>query len=225
MGGRFVLGFGVAITSTAGPAYASEMAHPAYRGVLTGIFNTFWFVGGIPGTFVPFGTSTMAGTKSWRIPIWLQMVFAGIVLFCSPFIPETPRWLIANDRHEEALDTMAKYHGEGSRDSPIVQLEYKEMVEDISVTGSDKRWWDYSELFNSKEQRYRTMLVVSMAFFGQWVGNGPVSYYYPTMLQGAGITDNHQRLLLNGMQNVVSFAGAIFGAFYTDKWGRRPQLL
>lgn len=225
MGGRFVLGFGVAITSTAGPAYASEMAHPAYRGVLTGIFNTFWFVGGIPGTFVPYGTSTMAGTMSWRIPIWLQMVFAGVVLMCSPFLPETPRWLIANDRHEEALNTMAKYHGEGSRDSPIVQLEYKEMVEDISVTGSDKRWWDYSELFNSREQRYRTMLVVSMAFFGQWSGNGPVSYYYPTMLQGAGITSNHRRLLLNGMQNVVSFGGAIFGAIYTDKWGRRPQLL
>ncbi|KAF2254899.1 general substrate transporter [Trematosphaeria pertusa] len=225
MGGRFVLGFGVAITSTAGPAYASEMAHPAYRGVLTGIFNTFWFVGGIPGTFVPYGTSTMNGTQAWRIPVWLQMVFAGVVLFCSPFLPETPRWLIANDRHEEALNTMAKYHGEGSRESPIVQLEYKEMVEDISVTGSDKRWWDYRELFNSREQLYRTMLVLSMAFFGQWSGNGPVSYYYPAMLQGAGITDNHTRLLYNGMQNVVSFGGAIFGALYTDKWGRRPQLL
>jgi MFS family permease len=120
---------------------------------------------------------------------------------------------------------MARFHGEGSRDSPIVQLEYKEMVEDISVTGSDKRWWDYSELFNSREQLYRTMLVLSMGFFGQWSGNGPVSYYYPTMLQGAGITNNHTRLLYNGMQNVVSFAGAIFGAIYTDKWGRRPQLL
>ena len=74
MGGRFILGFGVAITSTAGPAYASEMAHPAYRGVLTGIFNTFWFVGGIPGTFVPYGTSNISGTMAWRIPIWLQMV-------------------------------------------------------------------------------------------------------------------------------------------------------
>ncbi|KAL7779223.1 hypothetical protein CFE70_008726 [Pyrenophora teres f. teres 0-1] len=174
MGGRFVLGFGVAITSTAGPAY---------------------------------------------------MIFAGIVLVCSPFLPETPRWLIANDRHEEALDTMAKFHGEGNRDSPIVKLEYKEMVEDISVTGSDKRWWDYRELFNSREARYRTMLVVAMAFFGQWSGNGPVSYYYPTMLQGAGITSNHTRLLFNGMQNVVSFSGAIFGAVYTDSWGRRPQLL
>ena len=50
MGGRFVLGFGVAITSTAGPAYVSEMAHPTYRGVCTGIFNTFWYVGGIPGS-------------------------------------------------------------------------------------------------------------------------------------------------------------------------------
>ena len=143
MGGRFVLGFGVAITSTAGPAYASEMAHPAYRGLLTGIFNTFWYIGGIPGSFVPFGTSKIEGTQSWRIPLWLQMVFAGTVLICSPFLPETPRWLIANDRHEEALDIMARFHGEGSRDSPIVQLEYKEMVEDISVTGSDKRWWDY----------------------------------------------------------------------------------
>jgi MFS family permease len=143
MGGRFVLGFGVAITSTAGPAYVSEMAHPVYRGVCTGVFNTFWYVGGIPGSFVPFGTQNIAGSQSWRIPLWLQMVFAGTVLVCCPFLPETPRWLIANDRHEEALDTMAKFHGEGSRHSPIVMLEYKEMVEDISVTGSDKRWWDY----------------------------------------------------------------------------------
>jgi MFS family permease len=143
MGGRFVLGFGVAITSTAGPAYVSEMAHPVYRGVCTGVFNTFWYVGGIPGSFVPYGTQSIDGSQSWRIPLWLQMVFAGVVLVASPFLPETPRWLIANDRHEEALDTMAKFHGEGSRHSPIVMLEYKEMVEDISVTGSDKRWWDY----------------------------------------------------------------------------------
>lgn len=69
------------------------------------------------------------------------------------------------------------------------------------------------------------MLVLAMAFFGQWSGNGPVSYYYPTILRGAGFGDSHKRLLFNGMQNVVSFAGAVFGAVYTDKWGRRPQLL
>ena len=167
MVGRFILGFGVAICASAGPAYVSEMAHPSYRGTMTGVYNTFWFVGGIPGAFVPYGTSKIQGTNSWRIPIWLQMVFSGFVVLGAPFLPETPRWLIANDRHEEALDVMAKYHGEGNRDSPIVQLEYKEMVEDISVTGSDKRWWDYRELFNNRETRYRTMLVFAMGFFGQ----------------------------------------------------------
>lgn len=165
MGGRFVLGFGVAITSTAGPAYVSEMAHPVYRGACTGVFNTFWYVGGIPGSFVPYGTSLLPGTQSWRIPIWLQMIFAGIVLFCSPFLPETPRWLIANDRHEEALDTMAKYHGEGSRESPIVKLEYKEMVEDISVTGSDKRWWDYSVGYFKAADRIAMMVNIHLGAF------------------------------------------------------------
>jgi hypothetical protein len=55
----------------------------------------------------------------------------------------------------------------GNRDSPIVQLEFKEMLEDISVTGADKRWWDYRELFSNSEVRYRTMLVMAVGFFGQ----------------------------------------------------------
>lgn len=69
------------------------------------------------------------------------------------------------------------------------------------------------------------MLVLSMAFFGQWSGNGPVSYYYPTLLRLSGIESRSRRLLFNGIQNVVSFGGAVFGAVYTDSWGRRPQLL
>ena len=88
MAGRFLLGFGVAISVSAGPAYVSEMAHPSYRGVMTGIYNTFWFVGGIPGTFIPYGTSTIQSTESWRIPIWIQMVFSGLVLLFCFLLPE-----------------------------------------------------------------------------------------------------------------------------------------
>ncbi|KAM0158784.1 hypothetical protein ACHAPG_003960 [Botrytis cinerea] len=137
----------------------------------------------------------------------------------------SPRWLVANDRHEEALNIMAKYHGEGDRSSPLVQLELREMMEEISKTGADKRWWDFRELFDSREVRYRTMLTCAIALFGQWTGNGPVSYYYPQMLAGAGIENNHTQLLLQGMQSVLSFIGALLGAAYTDHWGRRPQLL
>lgn len=112
MVGRFILGFGVAITSSAAPTYVSEMAHPAYRGVMTGMFNTFWFMGGIPGAFVPYGTQKIASSMSWRIPLWTQMVYSGFVVLGSPFLPESPRWLIANERNEEALAILVSIHSE-----------------------------------------------------------------------------------------------------------------
>jgi MFS family permease len=42
IGGRFVLGFGASIASAAAPAYTVELAHPAYRGLMAGMYNNLW---------------------------------------------------------------------------------------------------------------------------------------------------------------------------------------
>jgi len=42
MGGSFLLGFGISISSTAGPTYIVEISHPARRGITTAIYHTFW---------------------------------------------------------------------------------------------------------------------------------------------------------------------------------------
>ena len=76
---------------------------------------------------------------------------------------------------------MAKYHGEDDPNNPIVQLTYKEMIAEIAKEGSDKRWWDYSELGlvylisfgrlgripNLRSALWRLLMVVSMGFFGR----------------------------------------------------------
>lgn len=41
------------------------------------------------------------------------------------FLPESPRWLFANGREQEALDFLARYHGGGRKDDPIVRLEWQ----------------------------------------------------------------------------------------------------
>ena len=83
------------------------------------------------------------------------------------------------DRREEAITVLAKYHAEGDVTAPIVTLQIHEIVEDMAVTRNDNPWWDFKELVHTRAARYRLAMVIAMAFFGQWLGNGPISYVSP----------------------------------------------
>jgi MFS family permease len=140
LAGRFVLGFGVSFCAVSAPTYVSEMAHPKWRGTITGLYNCLWWVGAIIASWTVWGCSFIEGDKGWRIPVWLQMVTSGIVILGVFVIPESPRWLVANDRHEQAAKVLATYHGEGDVNHPIVQLQLREMTSQISSEASDKKW-------------------------------------------------------------------------------------
>jgi sugar porter (SP) family MFS transporter len=226
LGGRFVLGFGVSFCCVSAPTYVSEMAHPAFRGTLTGLYNCTWYIGSIIASWVVYGCAYIPDhTRAWRIPIWCQMITSGFVVLFAFFLPESPRWLIARDRHEEAARVLTKYHGEGDPNHPYVQLQMKEMANQISSEASDKKWWDYHELWDTHSARRRLICVLGMACFGQLSGNSLSSYYLPTMLINAGITEQHKVLALNGINPVLCFFGACLGARMTDVVGRRPLLL
>ncbi|ATZ47637.1 hypothetical protein BCIN_02g08950 [Botrytis cinerea B05.10] len=225
LAGRFILGFGVSFCCVSAPCYVSEMAHPAWRGTLTGLYNTTWYIGSIVASWVVYGCRTIDGNASWRIPIWCQLISSGFVAIGIWWLPESPRWLMAQDNADEAIKVLARYHGEGSIDHPMVTLQLKEMQQQIGLNDSDKRWWDYSELVKTHSARRRLICVLGMACFGQLSGNSVTSYYLPEMLLNAGIVSEQRQLLMNGIYSPICFVGAIAGARYTDNWGRRPLLL
>ncbi|KAM0210744.1 hypothetical protein ACHAQD_010620 [Fusarium lateritium] len=225
MGGRFLLGFGVSYCCIAAPTYVSELAHPKWRGTLTGFYNCMWPVGAIIAGWVTYGSSFIDGNDSWRIPVWIQLVTSGIVTSLVYFLPESPRWLIANDKHDEAAAVLARLHGEGSVDHPIVQLQMKEMMAQISSEVSDQRWWDYRELWNSHNNRRRLICVLGMAIMGQASGNSLSSYYLVTMMNTAGIKEEKLVLALNATNSVLGLLGSLIGARLTDRVGRRPLLI
>lgn len=108
---------------------------------------------------------------AWRVPTIVQAGMPAVAMMLILFFPESPRWLIAQDRTEEALQILAEYHGDGNIDNPIVQLQYREIIEQNSAFKTENAWWDYRELFNTRAARYRMGMVIGMSFFGQWSGN------------------------------------------------------
>ncbi|MCJ1433926.1 hypothetical protein MMC27_003291 [Xylographa pallens] len=223
--GRVVLGVGSVLLGPSAQSYTVEISHPAYRGVMMGLYNGCYFIGAIVSTWLEYGiVDDVSGEINWRIPMATQGIPCIIVLVFVWFLPESPRWLMSNGREEEALKILAKYHGEGDPEHPVVQIEMAEMREAINTSGSDKKWYDYRELFNSKGARHRSFLVLCIGFFGQ-IDLPPTSYYMPLMAQTAGIVSNKQQLLMNALQSPVMTIGTLLGVNFIDRYGRRPMLM
>ncbi|KAL3463526.1 general substrate transporter [Aspergillus heterothallicus] len=225
LAGRFILGFGVSFCCVSAPCYVSEMAHPAWRGTITGLYNCTWYIGSILASWVVYGCAKLDNPNAFRIPIWCQLISSVFVVLGVWFIPESPRWLMAHDRADDAAKVLAKYHGDNDPNHPLVILQMKEMRQSIATDGSDKAWWDYRELYTGHSARRRLICVIGMACFGQISGNSVTSYYLPVMLENAGIVSEGRKLLLNGIYPPLSFLGAILGARMTDVIGRRPLLI
>ncbi|TKA75488.1 hypothetical protein B0A49_02019 [Cryomyces minteri] len=231
IGGRFLLAFFSSIATTAAPLILIEIAPPQYRATVSGIYNTLYYLGSILASCTVYGTfrsTALAGTlASWRIPLWVQLICPGLVAVGVYFVPESPRWLIAKGRVEEARAFIINYHANGDPNHPIVRLQMAEMEHAIATEGmaSWNTIFDLRDMFKSRNRRYRMMLNVAFSWFGQFSGNNVVSYYLPLLVENVGITDTGTKLILNIIYAVTGWIFATMGAFLHDRVGRRKMFL
>lgn len=188
-------------------------------------YNCTYAVGSLIAAGVTRGSSEYEGNKSWQIPLWCQMICPGIVLLTVLFFPESPRWLFSHGQEEKAKEFLTYYHGEGNPDHPLVQLQLQEYREFISLSGSDKRWWDFSDFYKNSAGRWRFSNALITGIWGQCSGNAVVTYYLPAMLITTGITDSEQVLNVNLGYTIVSTVASYLGASQIERMGRRPTII
>lgn len=71
----------------------------------------------------------------------------------------------------------------------------------------------------------RMRIIIAIAFFSQWSGNGLVSYYLNKVLDGIGITSEFDKNLFNGILQIYNLGTAYLGALVVERAGRRVLFL
>ncbi|TDZ35399.1 Lactose permease [Colletotrichum trifolii] len=225
MGGRVLLGFGNSFSQMASPMLLTEICHPQHRARLTTVYNCLWNVGAILVAWTSFGTNFLNNQWSWRIPALLQSLPSVIQVVFIWWVPESPRWLVAQDRLDQALSILAKYHASGNADHPTVKFEFCEIRDTIKMEQAAKQHSSYLDFFRTPGNRYRLIILISLGIFSQWSGNAIISNYTNILYDNAGVPGSTQKLGLSAGSSMVSLIVSITFALLVDKFGRRPTFL
>ncbi|KAG6335511.1 hypothetical protein ID866_3583 [Astraeus odoratus] len=221
IGARFLIGFGLTFAANSAPMLVTELAYPEYRAQLTSLYNSLWYSGSIIAAWATYGTFRINSTWSWRLPSLLQGIPAILQFALILFAPESPRWLVSKGREAEALQTLAYYHADGNEQDALVQYEFQEIKAAIEFDRTVAANVGWKSLIATPGNRKRMRIIVALAFFSQWSGNGLVSYYLNKVFDQIGITGSSTQLLLNGLLQVWNLFWAVLAAFMVNRLGRR----
>lgn len=230
--GRVITGLGVGATTVIIPVYIAECSPAPIRGRLVGIFEIMLAAASLCGFWVNYGVEQHIANDNnsqWYIPVAIQFVPAGLLMMTMPFSIESPRWLISNNRHEEALKALSWVRNLPADHSwvlgEIEDVQTQVTYETELAGGKRSVFYGFTHL---KDRSIRTRILISMALMmlQNLTGINGINYYSPTIFSQIGYTGSSATLLASGVYGVVKFVVTlIFMIFIVDSFGRRKPLI
>lgn len=223
---RMLGGLAIGASSMVAPVYIAEIAPEKHRGRLGSLFQLAIVVGIAAVYWVNFLILNVGGslnaahsggadwnqTMGWRWMLGSELLPALVFFAMILSIPESPRWLVINNREPEGRTILTRFLGAVGAEREIQAVR-------AAAAQEEGR---FAELFTP---RYRLPLVMALvlALFSQFSGIASVIYYTPRIFEAAGMkaTSAFGSTALVGMVNLV-FTFIAVGL--VDKAGRKVLL-
>ncbi|MDO5554889.1 MAG: sugar porter family MFS transporter [Planctomycetia bacterium] len=211
---RFIGGVGVGASSVIAPMYIAEISPAHLRGRLVAIMQ-FNVIFGITMAYLSnYGIDLLApGEDAWRWMFAVEAVPAALFFFLLFLTPESPRWLVAQNRISEAAALITRF-GSESVDAEIaaIQGSLKTDRENQSVP------------FFHKSNRKVILLALAIAAFNQLSGINAVLYYAPSIFKMAGY-DQNAAFLSSVIIGSVMTVFTMLALLVMDSLGRKKIML
>ncbi|OJI98003.1 hypothetical protein ASPVEDRAFT_79673 [Aspergillus versicolor CBS 583.65] len=221
---RIFAGFGIGILVESVPMFQAEIAHARIRGILGSLQQTMLGIGALAASWIGYGCehhwSDTGNSVQWRLPLALQVVPAIGLASCIFFFPESPRWLIDHDRHEEGLRNLATLHANGNVNDPYVLAEFeliKQQIEEEHQHGAKS----YKDLFSNRSNTRRIIIACACQASSQMTGVSAIQYFSPAIFAQIGISTS-KTLLYQGINSIIGEVAQFIFFFLIDRVGRRP---
>ena len=207
---RFIGGLGVGTSTIAAPAYISEIAPAKSRGRLVGLYQ-FSLVLGILLAFISNYLLSGISENDWRWMMGIEAFPAILYTLLCFGIPQSPRWLITQNKIDQARAIYKKIDPTASFETLIA-----EMAEDTSPSNVKDSLFD-------KKYRFPLKLAFLVAFFNQLSGINAFLYYAPRIFEEGGLGESTSLLSSIGI-GITNLIFTFIGISLIDKLGRRQLM-
>lgn len=203
---RLLLGLVLGFDYVVSKSLVTEFAPRRYRGRLLSVLAAAWATGYVAAYLVGFLIRDI-GPDAWRIMLAVSGVPALLILPLRMGVPESPIWLMARGRTEEAQAIVRRKFG------PNVYLP-------LPATTPSKTSGSFGELFSP---RWRKNTIVGCVFYTcQVIPFFALGTFSPRVLEALNVQDKFVGGLV---YNVLLMAGALLGLCIIDRISRRTFLV
>jgi sugar porter (SP) family MFS transporter len=210
---RFIGGLGIGGASVICPMYIAELAPARLRGRLVAVQQLNIVVGILIAFLSNYIIAGSIAQNDWRWMFGVGAIPAFLFMVLVWFIPDSPRWLVKQNRVDEARAILAKT---GAKD---VQQEIADIIASLETAAKST-----SEKIFQAKYSIPLLTAIAIAVFNQLSGINAILYYAPHIFQMTGLSQNSALLqsIAIGLTNLIF---TIIAMTIIDKIGRKKLLL
>ncbi len=221
---RVLGGIAVGAASVIAPAYIAECSPAHLRGrlgslqqlaIVIGIFIALlcdYFIAVSAGSAEsPF----LFGIAAWRWMFWTEIPPAVLYGMSALMIPESPRYLVAQGREQEATKVLSK----------ILKGNVREKIEEIRQTVLRQRQPKFSDLLARSGGLLPVVWIgIGLSLLQQFVGINVIFYYSSILWRAVGFSEQNS-LTITVITAAVNIVTTLIAIAFVDKFGRKPLLV